>query len=617
MRPRVEAGWELNGSKLSDQAKRYPLPLAPSALSALVPCSHNGCPLGVDAPAIAAALLAGDHPRAFLLARGPNPFASACGHGCHAPCETACHRRAFGAPVAIAALEAYATGFSTPSTLPSPEPCTSAHDARSVSGLVGHTPDTAFRAPRSGKRVAIIGGGAAGMGCAHDLVLLGHQSTIFDEASEPGGLLTNAIPAFRFPVASARAECAAILSTHAQHASNASVTGIETLRAMLATEFDAIFIAVGASVPAEGMFQDQPPHPRVVDAMSVLAKHTPLSGRVVVIGDGDLALDAARVALRRPRSEEARNVAIAHAVLPEPLESSSAQPAALAAALQDGVVLHGGWHARRYLTDEQGALTGVEIAHATEGVTKVLACDSLVTAARRIPGRQFGPELRHDENGFIAVDPQSLQTSLRGVWAGGACAFGHRTIAHAVADGKRAAWQIHAALTKSVVSTVVSSAWVELGEEEWDGERAARAIAARRVDNAASTAPPADPFSSSALRDVQEIVREASRCFDCTVLPVISDDCTKCGKCINGCPEHALSFTNDEVRVVVVDSSQCTRCGACVEMCPPGAIAMARAIWEERLVAGAATPPERRVPPVRRSPSYTPPDIGGLPAVRI
>jgi len=609
--------WELNGSKLTDQAKRYPLPLAPTALSALVPCSHNGCPLGVDAPAIASALLAGDHPRAFLLARGPNPLASVCGHGCHAPCETACNRRAFGAPVAIAALEAYSSGFSTPQTLPSPEPCTTAHDARSVAGLVGQTPDTAFRAPRSGKRVAIIGAGAAGMGCAHDLSLLGHESTIFDESSEPGGVLTAAIPAFRFPVASARAECTAILSTHAQLASNAPVTGIETLRAMLATEFDAIFLAIGASLPSEGMFPEQPPHPRVVDAMSVLAKHVSLSGRVVVIGDGDLTLDAARVALRRPRSEEARSVATAHAVLPEPLEQSSAQPAALAAALQDGVILHGGWQARRYLVNEEGALTGVEISHATEGVTKVLACDSLVTAARRIPGKQFGSELKHDEDGFIAVDPLTLQTSLRGVWAGGACAFGHRTIAHAVADGKRAAWQIHAALTKSVVRTVVSSAWIELGEDEWDGERAARAIAARRVDNAASTAPPADPFSSSALRDVQEIVREASRCFDCTVLPVIGDDCTKCGKCVSGCPEKALSFSSDEIRIVVVDSAQCTRCGACVEMCPPGAIAMARAIWEERLVAGAATTPERRAPVIRRAPSYTPPDIGGLPAVRI
>lgn len=602
---------------MSDQAKRYPLPLAPTALSALVPCSHNGCPLGVDAPAIASALLAGDHPRAFLLARGPNPFASACGHGCHAPCESACYRRAFGAPVAIAALEAYASGFSTPSTLPSPEPCTSAHDARSVAGLVGQTPDTAFRAARSGKRVAIIGAGATGMGCAHDLALLGHECTLFDESSEPGGVLTGAIPSFRFPVASARAECAAILSTHTQLASNAPVTGIETLRAMLATEFDAIFIAIGASLPAQTMFPDQPAHPRVVDAMSVLAKHTPLSGRVVVVGDGDLALDAARVALRRPRSEEARNVATAHAVLPEALESTSAQPASLAAALQDGVILHGGWHPRRYLVDEQGALTGVEISHATSGVTKVLACDSLVTAARRIPGRQFGPELKHDENGFITVDALTMQTSLRGVWAGGACAFGHRTIAHAVADGKKAAWQIHASLTKSVVHTVVSSAWVELGDDEWDGERAARAIAARRIDNAASTAPPADPFSSSALRDVQEIVREASRCFDCTVLPVISDDCTKCGKCISGCPERAMSFSSDELPVVVVDSASCTRCGACVEICPPGAIAMARAIWEERLVAEVAAPPERRAPVIRRAPSYTPPDIGGLPAVRI
>jgi formate dehydrogenase (NADP+) beta subunit len=571
----------------------------------------------VDAPAIASALLAGDHPRAFLLARGPNPFASACGHGCHAPCETACNRRAFGAPVAIAALESYASGFSTPATLPSPEPCTSAHDARSVSGLVGQTPDTAFRAPRSGKRVAIIGAGAAGMGCAHDLALLGHESTIFDEASEPGGLLTSAIPAFRFPVASARAECASILATHAQLASNAPVMGIETLRAMLATEFDAIFLATGASMPADELFPNQAPHPRVVDAMSVLARHTPLSGRVVVVGDGDLALDAARVALRRPRSEEARSVATAHAVLPQTLDSTSARPASLAAALQDGVILHGGWHALRYLVDEKGALTGVEIADAIEGITKVLACDSLVTATRRIPARQFGEELKHDSKGFIAVDPLTLQTSLRGVWAGGACAFGHRTIAHAVADGKRAAWQIHAALTKSVVRTVMSSAWVELAEEEWDGERSARAIAARRIDVAASSAPPADPFSSSALRDQQEIVREASRCFDCTVLPVIGDDCTKCGKCIGGCPEKALSFSGEEIKLVIVDPAACTRCGACVEMCPPGAIVMARAIWEERLVAEAATSPERRAPMIRRAPSYTPPDIGGLPAVRI
>ena len=152
------------------------------------------------------------------------------------------------------------------------------------------------------------------------------------------------------------------------------------------------------------------------------------------------------------------------------------------------------------------------------------------------PSEAVRPELKHDEHGFIAVDPLTLQTSLRGVWAGGACAFGHRTIAHAVADGKKAAWHIHAALTKSVVEPLSRRRGSSLGEDEWDGERAARAIAARRVDNAASTAPPADPFSSSALRDVQEIAREASRCFDCSVLPVIADDCTKCGACIERMP---------------------------------------------------------------------------------
>lgn len=600
---------------MSDQAKRYPLPLAPAALAALVPCSHNGCPLGVDAPAIASALLAGDHSRAYLLARGPNPFASACGHGCHAPCETACHRRAFGAPVAIAALETYATGFSIPATITAGDPCTSAHDSRSVCALVGLTPDTATRAPRSGKRVAIIGAGATGLACAHDLALLGHQSTLFDASPEPGGVMTGALPAFRFPVASARAECAAILGIHAGLLSGSMVMGIETLRAMLATEFSAIFLATGASQPAERYFGGQPAHARVVDAMAVLAHQAPLRGRVVVIGDGDLALDAARVALRRPRSEEARSVVSAHVVLPTALDAATASPVALAAALHDGVVLNNGWSARRYLTNEEGTLTGVEIVNATDGVSKVLACDSLVTAAPRVPERQFGTELRHDERGFIAADPATLQTSLRGVWAGGACAFGHRSIAHAVADGKKAAWQIHAALTRSTVRVEVSSAWVEV--DDWDGERADRAIAARRIDVATSAAPPADPFSGSALRDVREIVREASRCFDCTVLPVISDECTHCSNCVGGCPQHAISIAGDETREVVVDPDLCTRCGACVEVCPPGAISMARLIWEERLIAEAAATPARRRPVTRRAPSLTPPDIGGLPAVRI
>jgi len=581
---------------VTEQATRYPLPIHGEGLASLVPCSHGaGCPLGVDAPAIAHAVRSGDHARAYLIARGPNPFASTCGHGCHAPCETACRRRHFGAPVAIGSLEAYASGFSTPALFASPEPCTSAHDARSVAGLVGRDPDAARRAARSGRRVAVIGAGVSGLACAHDLALLGHGCVLYDSGAEPGGIVTSVIPGFRFPTAAARAECAAILSLPLELIAASRIEGRDQLRALLAAEFDAIFLAIGASAPAASPFPEQPTHPRVVDAMALLTARLPLSGRVVVVGDGDLAVDAARLAMRRPRSEDAAPVMAADLVLETPLEEASINPELIAAAMRDGVAVHSGWRAKRWIGTEEGLLTGVEIVrNGPDRLSKVLACDDLVTAPRRVPRVDFGPELALDGRGYISVDPDTYQTSMPGVWAGGACALGHRSIAHAAADGKRAAWHIHSVLTREPIRIVVSAAWVEA--DDWSAEDAPRALVAHRIDMPISAAPPADPFSSSALRDAQEVAHEAERCFDCTVRPLVEDAlCTRCGKCVGACPVGAFAIVGDP-KELVFDEAHCHRCGACVGACPESAIALARAIWEERLESG----PERVPQPAER-----------------
>jgi formate dehydrogenase beta subunit len=566
---------------LSVQAKRYPLPLAPSAVAALVPCSHGtGCPLGVDAPAIANAVRLGDHPRAYLIARGPNPFASSCGHGCHAPCESACRRRYFGAPVAIGALEAFASGFSVPALLAAPEPCTSAHDARSVAGLAGRDPLEALHARRSGKRIAIVGAGAAGLACAHDLVLLGHSCAVFDDAPEPGGILTRAIPAFRFPVAAARGECAAILEMGVEYHAGYRIQGTSDLRALLAGEYDAIFLALGASTPRDPMFPDQPEHLDVVDAMRVLADDVPIDARTVVAGDGALAVDAARVALRRAARDGIAGATV-QLVLDAPIERSAIPPDLLGAALAEGVQVHSGWIATRYLTDERSALTGVEIARPAERASKILPCDRLIMAGARAPrAATFAPELAIDEHGRIAADPETLETSMLRVWAGGACAFGHRSIAHAVADGKRAAWHIHATLMRQPLRIAVASAWVEV--DDWDETRAAHALEAQRAD-LTHAPPPADPFSSASVRAGDDMVREASRCFDCTVAPVVDESCTACGKCVSVCPEDAFSIVAGPPKQLRLDQDVCTRCGLCVQKCPEGAIAMLRAVWEERL----------------------------------
>ena len=565
------------------QAKSYPLPLAQTSLSALTPCANGaGCPLGVDVPALTGALVRGDRTAAWQTARAVNPFASTCGHGCHAPCEASCRRRHWGAPVGIATLEAHAAGLEPPRLAVPDGPCTSPHDARSVAGLVGLTPDTALRTPRADTRVAVIGAGAAGLACAHDLLLLGHRCMVFDAADEPGGLLTMALPAFRFPVASARAECAAILAMGGvDFQPRYRIENSADVRALLAGEFDAVFLALGASSPRHATFGAQAEHPQVVDAFTVLGTDAPLDGTIVVVGDGDLALDAARTIVRRAARDE-RAMPRVQLVLERALEDSQVPASWIAAAVSEGIVVHGGWSAGRWLADESGMLSGIEIVRPTDRSSMVLACDTIVTAAPRSPDAQrFAPVIALDGDGLIVVDPATLETSLFGVWAGGACAFGHRSVAHATADGKRAAWSIHGALTGRPVRVTVASAWVEA--DDWDDTRAAASLATPPLDATGHAPPSADPFSASAARAELEIRREASRCLDCTVLPVVDEHCTSCGRCVSACPEGAFQMQAGAPKQLHLDPDLCTRCGICVEKCPEGAIALLRAVWEQRL----------------------------------
>lgn len=594
-RARTGQSRELNGSRLSDQAKSYPLPLAGTGINSLVPCSRgNGCPLGVDAPAMADALRTGAREAAYRIARAANPFASSCGHGCHAPCESACRRRYFGAPVNIAGMESFAAALSPPviPNQPASGPCTTAHDVRSVAGLVGLGPLAALAAPRSGKRVAVIGAGVTGLACAHDLLVLGHQCVIFDSASEPGGLLTHALPDFRFPVNGVRAESAAILSMGAAFEGGHQVSGSGDLRALLADGYDAIFLALGASDAREPMCPGLRPHHHVIDAVDLLSGAATPGGSTVVVGEGVLALDAARTVLRRALRSGLAGGRV-RLVMREDAASCTVAPEMLAAAAEEGVAVDFGWDCSRYLQGESHELLAVEVVRESDRSAIVIPCDNLITAGARAANvLAFWPDVASGADGFIAVDPDTLQTSMFAVWAGGACAFGHRSIAHAVADGKRAAWQIHGALTKRPVTTSTASAWVEI--ESWNARRAPRALATPRGAPSAGSLPPADPFgealppvdpfANGSLDASEEVASEAARCFDCTVLPHVDESCTSCGKCVKVCEPGALSLAAGPPVRLSLDQDVCTRCGLCVHACPEGSIAMLRLVWEERLV---------------------------------
>jgi formate dehydrogenase major subunit len=424
--------------------------------------------------------------------------------------------------------------------------------------------------------VAILGGGVTGLACAHDLALLGHRPVIFEREAEVGGVVVSRLLSTRMPAAAIRAESAAIADLGVEIRPHQSLDAPDALDRLLSEGFDAVFLAVGANAPSEPLF----PHEDTIgvsDAAEVDAATVRAARSVVVCGEGALALDTAMLLAREQPSGERR---VVHLVLDSPAATPSLSM--LSAARRAGVTFHVGWIPSRILrSTEDNAITGLELTSETKQSVMVIGCEWIVTAARRVPRGTFLAGLERSDGGYVAVDAESLRTSKSRVWAGGACAFGHRSVAHAIADGKRAAWSIHASLTATRVRPTLSSVWVEVPDEL--GERAATALATTRRSLPLFDAPPADPFSGDGVGSMDDSASEAWRCFDCTMAPVVLESCTGCGKCVKTCATGALSLDGDAGRAIV-EQDPCTRCGDCVSSCPEDAIALVRAVWERRLM---------------------------------
>ncbi|MBN1773291.1 MAG: FAD-dependent oxidoreductase, partial [Deltaproteobacteria bacterium] len=257
--------------KADDAARARP------ELPALAPCSA-ACPAGICAQGYVNHLACGRPLEALKLIRERVALPGVLGHVCHHPCESACERGRTEAPLPIRELKRYAATFDEP-----PE----THWLRARAAAV---PDT-------GKRVAVVGSGPAGLQCAAELRLRGHRVTVFERAPVAGGLPALAIPPFRLPRTVLRRELAVLEALGIEFRCNTAVT-----RDPRGDGFDAVFLAVGAGrtrrldIPGED-------GPGIVDALELLealALERPFrpGERVVVVGGGNAAIDAARAALR-------------------------------------------------------------------------------------------------------------------------------------------------------------------------------------------------------------------------------------------------------------------------------------------------------------------------------
>ncbi|MEI6667508.1 MAG: FAD-dependent oxidoreductase [Acidobacteriota bacterium] len=557
---------------------------------------QTGCPVSTDAGRYVQLIAAGRDEDAFLVARAPNPFASVCGRVCAAPCEDACRRGAIDAPVSIRALKRHLTEqYGVESTRPGTQDCLRSTLVGEGNRYAGHLPVSPGRRDPSGtgrapRKVAVIGGGPAGMAAAHDLALLGYTVTVFEAASEPGGMIRFGIPEYRLPRALIRAEIDKIQSLGVDVRLGTPLTPEFGLAQLRSQGYDAVFVAVGVS---EGRDLDVPgvELDGVIKAVDYLLNvnrgyRVDLGRKVVVVGGGFVAFDAARTALREgdDAGERAGLEAAADARVKEALDSARS---AMRAGARDITIvslenfdempvlcstqgLEEFEEARkegiRFLTrrgplrfEGSGRLSSIAL-RAVRSVFDAsgrfapeydlqdvisLEADTCILAIGQRPNLSFlkpADQVGLTPGGTIRIDPATMATSAPGVYAGGDVAFGPRNLIEAVANGKRAARSIHEYLAGGGAQIVR-----HLDIEALPTPRYRMIAGFEHLDRKAP--PTLDIGRRTGIAEVEtgyaapDALDQAARCLVCHVQTIYDPErCVLCSRCVDICPEYCLAI---------------------------------------------------------------------------
>jgi NADPH-dependent glutamate synthase beta subunit-like oxidoreductase len=530
---------------------------------------------------------------AYLVARAPNPFASVCGRVCAAPCEDACRRGSIDAPISIRALKRFVTEqYGVESVRPDTQDVLIARPVDEGNRYVSHQriAVTDEHGPR--RKVAVIGAGPAGMSAAHDLALRGYLVTVFEAAAEPGGMMRFGIPEYRLPRTLIRSEIDKILALGVTLKLGTKLTPGFDLGALRREGFEAVFLSVGVSTGRDlqvpGVELDG-----VVKAVDYLLNinrgyRMDLGRRVVVVGGGFVAFDAARTALRISREEELNELqGLAGAADARAKEAFDSARAALRGGAtevtivslenfdempvlrstqgheefeetqKEGVRFLPRRGPRRFVGD--GHLKAVELRkvlsvfdedgrfapkYDDDDVISIEA-DACVLAIGQKPDLSF---LRPEDGvgltpgGTIKVDPRTLATSAAGIYAGGDVAFGPRNLIEAVANGKLAARSIHGHLSPEAARLEV-----DLDIEKLPTSRYRMIAGFELLDRIAP--PTLDVGRRTGIAEVEtgydaaEARRQAARCLVCHVQTIYDPEkCVICNRCVDVCPEFCLAF---------------------------------------------------------------------------
>jgi len=402
------------------------------------PC-QSACPLGTEAWRYVAHIARGEYEDAYRVIREANPFPSVCGRVCHHPCEDRCRAGTSGGePVAIRALKRFITDRIDPST----------YKPQRVAWTKGEPP-----------QVAVIGSGPAGLTTAHYLSLKGYKVTVFEAENESGGMLFCAIPSYRLPREVIRNEINALLDENITVKCNIALGRDITVDGLFKDGYKAVLLALGAhkSRPLHLENEDVAgvyPSIEFLKALNMRGEHL-AQGRIGVIGGGNSAIDAARMALRQ---KDVDSVTILYRRTRDEMPAFAEE---IEAAAQEGINIQTLVTPTRVVTKD-GRLSGLECVRnklgdvdssgrrrpvPINGTEHIIELDTLVVAIGEDSGVDaIGParlsRIETTRANTVKVDPATLLTNRLGVFAAGDVVTGPNTVVEAIAAGKKAAVMI-------------------------------------------------------------------------------------------------------------------------------------------------------------------------------
>ena len=393
-----------------------------------VPCVEL-CPAHVDVPGYISLVGEERYDDAIRLIRKDNPFPSVCGLVCEHPCETHCRRTIVDSPLNIRGIKRFAVDHA--GEVPAPP-----------------------RAPSSGKTVAIVGGGPSGLTAAYFLSLMGHTVTVFERKPKLGGMLRYGIPSYRLPGSYLDRDIDTILSTGVSVRVNCEV-GTDVTLEELRRDYDSLYLAIGASLH-KGLGIPGEDAKGVLSAIEMLditirsVKPDFTGKHVVVVGGGNVALDATRTAVRL-------GAASVKCVYRRRISDMTALPEEIEGAMAEGCEVLPLKAPVRIETDDDGAVTALVVQPQVIGEVRGgrpaprkadqpeerIACDVVLMAVGQVvDSKSFAQAgVPTDHNNIVTADDGSVP-GLEGVFSGGDCVSGPATVILAIEAGKVAAASI-------------------------------------------------------------------------------------------------------------------------------------------------------------------------------